>query len=278
MRRYFVRTVAMVASILISAGCYSSVEPNTEFPKRLTACSSPIECETLDRQAQRDVADCATTVTIYMLVDGPKKLACDEARRNVRDAEEKVAKLQARQGARREAELQAGEENAIQERADLLRAQRQEQAMAVQGQLATQMEAAQSVRTMCDATNDARAIRRKHADILRQQEPGAIVQKKCIPQREMQAVQSQCTDVNGFVRTCTKQVPGDVVNYFCPRTIDAVVAKLGIFQLGLGDGVFPFPEDEQIGVSDGDCDAAASHLRALQDRLNGSPTSAVDRP
>jgi hypothetical protein len=122
---------------------------------------------------------------------------------------------------------------------------------------------------ICEASRDARTKRRQHADILKQN-PGEAVQKKCAPRREMQAVRTQCTDGNGFVRTCTKQVAGDVVGYVCPKTVDPDVAKLGIYQLGLQDNGFPFPEDLRIPMRDEDCDAAAVRLEAIREELGPS--------
>jgi hypothetical protein len=254
-------------------GCYSSVAPNTDFPPRLRACTSLIECQVVEQQARRDVAECAKQQTIYVLAQGPTHLSCDDASRNLKDAEEKVAKLRETQVEQQQADLQARQEESIQRRADALRAQRESQVAADRNRLEAQASFTQQTVDRCEATRDARARRRQHAEIL-QQSPSDTVQKKCTPQRAMQPVQAQCTDSNGFVRSCTKQVPGDVVGYACPKSVDPDVAKLGAYQLGLGGGVYPFPDDLSIGVQDQQCDTAAARLQAIHDQLGGSDAGA----
>jgi len=59
----------------------------------------------------------------------------------------------------------------------------------------------------------------------------ALVRKQCTPRTESVSVRSECKDENGFKRTCTKNVAGDVVGYVCPKTMDAEAVQLGLYLL-----------------------------------------------
>jgi hypothetical protein len=257
--------LAATLTILGVSGCFSSIQPNTEFPRKLDACQNLIECQVLQQQAQRDVAACNKTTTIYMLAPGPTHLSCEDAGKNLDAAESKVAKLRAVEADRQQARLEAERAAADAEREQMKRQAQLQIDAQKREQLARELATAQGTVSGCEASKDARALRKRHVEILNQ-DPGALVQKSCVPQRQAITVQAQCTDTNGFVRTCAKQVPGETVSYLCPKSVDPDVAKAGLYRLGLTEG-YPFPEDLAIHVRDADCDGAAVRLQTIQDQL-----------
>jgi hypothetical protein len=98
------------------------------------------------------------------------------------------------------------------------------------------------------------------------------VQSKCVARREVGTVQGECKDANGFVRSCPKQVVGDVVTYVCPKSVDPDVAKAGNYVLFGTE--YPWPEDQQIGVQDDACDRAADRAARLRAQLGESDAGA----
>ena len=264
--RMFLGPMVLCLAMVGSAGCYTSLKENTAFPASLNGCGTIVDCEVVEMEAQRDLGGCTTKTTIYVLAEGPKHISCGDARENLGNIEDKLAKLRAAdadhrmQEAQKKADLQVVELEQREEQSRERRAQQEKD------QLASQVARQAVVVQTCDVTKDARVARKKHMDILHNQRPGAFVRGHCTARHEMSTVQSQCTDANGFIRTCTKQVPGeDIVGYSCSRSIDTDIVKLGLFQLNLSDG-YPFPLDQQIEVHDEDCEVASSRLKELQDR------------
>lgn len=280
MRVTTARRLAVAIVPLGVSGCFSNIASNTEFPSRLHACHSLVECRVVVQQAQRDEMECAKQTTIYMIAPGPTHLSCDDASHNLKDAEDKVARLETLEQERRQKELerqqavikasqQAREYQENQRRAELQRQQEERRAEGDRARAAT----LQRVIDACSATAAARDIRRKHQELLAQN-PAETVQKQCTAQHGTETVQSQCTDSNGFVRTCAKQVPTeDVVGYACSRRVDADVAKLGLYQLGLRD--YPFPDDQAIPVRDQDCNDAALQLQMVPKTAGGQGPDAA---
>ena len=251
--------IAIILVVLFGAGCYTSIRENTEFPTRLKACRSISECQVLEMQARRDVGECTEKITIYMLAEGPKRISCNDARENLQKAEDKVARLNAaRLEEQRVQQERRDEERAEQERQTALENE-QERKRLEQQQRQASLDRFVSLVAACESAKDARAALKKHAEIM-QNDPAAFVQKRCTPKREAIPVQGQCTDTNGFVRTCTKQVAGDLIGYTCPKSVDPDVVKLGLYRLNLIDD--PFPEDRQIGLLDTQCSAV--ELNKLQ--------------
>ncbi len=97
--------------------------------------------------------------------------------------------------------------------------------------LSTELERNERMVATCDASEAARAARKRHAEIL-DRAPGATVRKSCTPRFETRSVKSECKDANGFAPPCTQTVStGDVSGYACPKTLDAEVVQLGLYQL-----------------------------------------------
>ena len=159
--------------------------------------------------------------------------------------------------ARAEAEtkkLRQEREEAI---ADAENRRREEAESRQRAQLQSQMDRDSRLVADCEKTADARAARARHLSII-QSAPDDTVKKKCTPRKEMISQTGQCTDANGFVRTCTKQVPGEVVGYTCPKSIDDETRQLGLFRLQLIE--YPYPQDFAIRLRDDQCDEAKARL------------------
>jgi hypothetical protein len=180
------------------------------------------------------------------LLDNDAKTACSKAERG-KERDEQRAESERREQAREAREAARKHEQ------DEARTKHDQAIVASRMARDTQMVAA------CDATEAARAARRRHAAIL-EQAPGAQVRKECSPRMETQSVRSECKDAAGFTRTCTKAVStGEVASYVCPKSMDAEVVQLGLYQLQLLDG-YPYPEDHAIRTRDRECDDARARV------------------
>lgn len=227
-------------------------------------------CELLQRYAAEAPTPGSFT-SARELLDRDAQIACARARH--RAEQERVRA----ENERRRAEQERREEEAHRRRvAEELRRETERQERERE-YLTGVLARASKVAETCDATEDARAARRRHEAILRQA-PGAIVRKQCTPRMEMRTVKTECTDANGFTRSCTKTVPtNEVAGYTCPKSMDAEVVRLGLYQLDLLDA-YPFPEDRTIGVRDEDCEAAHARVRELRDKLGVTSATAEVTP
>ncbi|AKV02201.1 hypothetical protein AKJ09_08864 [Labilithrix luteola] len=120
----------------------------------------------------------------------------------------------------------------------------------------------------CEANAPARANRRRHEEIARSN-PAAALQKQCAPQRGTKTVKSECRDANGFTRTCSKSVPGEVIGYACPKSMDTEVVQIGLHQLGLLDTP-PYPEDDSIQPGDETCEKTQASVKKAREMLEES--------
>ncbi len=267
------RPILICVLLFTIAGCYTSTLENTEFPKSLDACRTLAECEAISVRAIREGAICSDHTTIYLIAPGPKHLSCEDARDNLQKAEGKVAKLRDVEIERQRSEQERERQRLIDAQEERARKMAQEHRDVERARLSEQIDHQVVIVTKCAATKDARDARARHMDILQNQDPATFVQKHCTPKREMNTVRNTCTDDNGFVRSCTKQVPGEVIGYSCPKNLDPEVVKLGLFRLGMADDGYPFPEDRGIGVGDDECDRASTRLNELRIEM-GAPAGA----
>lgn len=249
------RNVVWVCALL-GVGCAKVFFQEDGFGEKLRGgCRTEEACRQLLVEAEQRTMTCKDNTVGYV--------RCDVARADKHMAQSYVKPYDER---RKEAEKERREAAVQKERADRQRAHDEQRRDAERARLTSMLESESQTSELCASTEAARATRRRHEDIVRNQSPGDAVRKQCTPRTEVHAVQGECKDANGFTRTCTKNVAGDVVGYTCPKTMDAEIVQLGLYQLDLLDR-YPFPEDRGIRVSDDTCNRARARTEELRTKL-----------
>ncbi len=217
-------------------------------------------CELLQKYSA-DAPDPGQFTSARELLDADAHTACGRATAAAREASSQAEQKERRARAERnEAERE--------------RKRTEEQTANEKHRLTAAFDRATQAVAACDETADARAARKRHASIL-EQHPGQLVQKQCSPRRDTLSVKAECKDANGFVRPCTKTVQGaDVTGYSCPKSMDAEVVQLGLFELDLLDG-YPYPADRSIRVRDAECDTAKANLAEAKEKLERLTSAAA---
>lgn len=216
-------------------------------------------CELLQKYAAT-APDGGSFTPARSLLDSEARQTCQRwhAREATLETKAQIDRAHAENERQREAERQAREARDKQ-----VEAEREQQERA---RVAAMLERDTRTVEICTATEVARAARRRHAEIL-DKAPGALVRKTCTPRMETQTVKAECKDANGFVRTCAKAVStGEVASYVCPKTLDAEVVQLGLYQLHLLDD-YPYPEDRSIRTSDSECEHARDRATQAKEKL-----------
>lgn len=257
---WFTVFAGLIGSI---TACSNVLLQNDGFSEKLKAgCPDEPSCRRLQLEAEQRVSRCKDNTIGYVKCDEARadKLMADSLLENVekaqRDAEE----------AGRKAELERERQLAREERdaqARKIDARRREQE---RKRLTADVERVRSIVTECEASVEARAARKRRAELLRGEAPAASVRKRCTPRTGVHSVAAECTDQNGFVRPCTKNVAGGIVGYDCPKNMDAELVHLGLYQLELIE--YPFPEDNGIRVTDEACETSQVRFRALNAELD----------
>lgn len=253
----------MGAIAVLSVGCAKVFFQEDGFSDKVRAgCKTEEACRRLLVEAEQRTMTCKDNTVGYV--------RCDVARADKHMAESYVKSYEEERKRRadeaREAETERRRAEAEHEREARSRAQEDARRASERERLGAMLEAESRTIETCAATEQARAARSRREEILRNQAPGATVRKQCTPRTEVHAVKSECKDANGFTRTCTKSVAGDVVGYVCPKTMDAELVQLGLYQLDLLDR-YPFPEDRTIRVSDESCNRAKTRAGELRTKL-----------
>lgn len=251
-------------------GCQQAAFDDGFSEKLRAGCAtSEHECRRLRIEAIRRVESCEDGVAGRVPCDAARadKVAADTYLKRYSDPDQQQA---ADARARREAEFKvlAKERRREQERED-----RQQQVAVRRHELQLPYEQEQRTLGSCMENEAARAARRRHRDIVENQSPGETVRKQCKPKVETLTVRAECKDANGFTRSCTKTVAGDVVGYTCPKTLDAEVVQLGLFQLGLSFG-YPYPDENMIRPDDETCEQAKARALELKTQLDALDASA----
>lgn len=252
----------VVSLLLSSSGCSNVLLQNDGFSAKLEAgCQDEASCRRLQVEAEQRVLKCKDNTIGYVPCDEARadKLMADSFVQNVaaakRDAEHAERKAEL------ERERRAGRARHDEEERKVL-AQRREQE---RKRLTAELDRAQATVEVCRASVEGRAARKRRAELLRTEAPATAVRKRCTPRAGVHTVAAECKDENGFVRPCTKTVPGGVVGYSCPKDMDAESMQLGLYQLELID--YPFPEDNGIRVSDELCETTQSRFQTLRAEL-----------
>lgn len=254
------RSIALAAGLvaLLTASCSKVFLQDDGFAEKLAAgCPDENACRHMQVEAAQRVRRCQPNTVGYV--------RCADAEADKILADSYVAHYETAKRERAEAEREAerarrrDEAEARVRQSEDVRRDRERQA------LVTDLERDKRAIEACDASEPARAARRRRRTILESGSPGATVRKECSPRTEMQAVTSACKDENGFQRTCTKNVPGDIIDYVCPKSMDEEVVRLGLYQLHLRDD-YPYPEDRTLG-RDEDCERVRARAKQVEGRI-----------
>lgn len=259
--------------VVFVSACAAVFLQTDGFDEKLKqGCKTEDQCKQLQLEAQQRIIKCRDNTVGY--------IRCSDARADKLAADSYVKKWDDKRAEERQArqdEVQREIDNQRRQREEerhLADRNRKAQIQAAHEQdLSRQIKARRDVIATCDATKEARTVRNRHLQL--KQTAGALVRQNCRPRNGTESVQVQCKDENGFVRTCSKQVPAGVVGYSCPKDTDPEVVKIGLFELGLSDS-WPFPEDESIRVRDDDCDRAADSLKLLEAQLQENASLTTD--
>ena len=222
----------LFALATFTVGCRTMYLQTDGFPDKLKAgCRSERECRALVTEAEARVEKCLDNTIGY--------IPCKDARGDLRVAASYVAEYDRAAEARKEADhaKRAREERAHADEVraaqrmeqDALRKRTMREREKEQLQIVVKRAAdAQPRMELCDRTAEARIARKRHADL--EGTAGFTVRK-----------------------TCTPLMRGAVVaSYTCPKSIDPETVAIGNY--ALLHTAYPYPEDETIHVSDGECD------------------------
>lgn len=227
-------------------------------------------CELLQKYAA-DAPDPGQFTPARELLDNEAHTACERAHSAKEQADRKA------EADRRDAENERRRHDAEQQRDAQDRQRIADRQNQENQRLAMTLERDTRTVENCDATESARAARRRHATIV-DQAPGAAVRKQCVPHKGTVTMKAECKDANGFVRPCTKTVAsGDIAGYRCPKTMDPEVVQLGLFQLDLLES-YPYPEDRSIRLRDSECDEARARFKQNREKVGTTPAAVGSQP
>lgn len=255
----------LAVCLSVMPGCAAMFLQTDSYPERLRAgCHGEAACEELVAQARRRVATCEPNTIGYIRCADAK--ADLEAAEQLKARDERARERLAADAAQRKAEedRKAAEQREAAARAkaaDAAKRAAKEKAVRERDAAVALAAKARPIAGRCAATALPRAVRRRHEELV--ESSGAYLRDHCTPKHALVAMKVECKDANGFTRSCTKQVAGDVIGYECSKGTDPEIVKAGHYALGFTQA-YPFPEDERIEVSDGDCERA----RMLIDRAD----------
>ena len=252
-----------VAGAMSLLGCSKVFLQDDGFePKVKAGCATEDSCRRLQTEAAQRILRCQENAIGYV--------RCADARADKLLADSYVAHYDEAQREkeggerRREAEQRS---TGLRERDIAFQHQQQAALQASEHERATrEMQSISRTLERCDSSEQLRTSRRKHEEMMHGDAAATSVRKQCAPRAEMRTVTSDCVDANGFSRKCTKTVPGDVVSYACPKTMDQEVVQLGLFQLGMLDD-YPYPAEQTAGLDERSCQRARARATELQSKL-----------
>lgn len=248
------RLAVLYSVISLSTGCAEVFLQTDGYPAALEkGCRTELECDKLVIEAKRRVATCQDNTVGFIRCDNAHAdleaaLAIQAryvtARNRFAAEQEEKAKASDAEADKWEATVRAEKKAAAEKKLAREKAKAEhDQAVAVVAKL-------KPLADKCAATTDARALRATHEEQLKTS--AVFLQQSCTAKHGVVMMKYECTDANGFKRTCTKPVTGGVTGYQCPKGTDPDVVKAGHYALGFTT-TFPFPDDEKIEVTDETC-------------------------
>lgn len=235
-RAWFVAFVSIAA-----AGCSHDAKKIRQAEAQIAECETLYDCRLAKQRAAAALDTCLTHKTfMFGVATGSNaQLLCSDAQPLYVKAEARVTDLEEAMQ-RRQAERQAAaREEAEDERDEALADKKRQFAANQEKRRAKEATAISAVLAACASSEHARAARARHLEALRSGIAAEFVRKRCREKHETETVRTECKDANGFSRTCSRQVAGDLLGYVCAKELDAEMVKLGLFALDHSSRIDP---------------------------------------